>query len=87
MPRQTRTEPVVMSQMGGRRNLEIRMLEAPDAKGAVRRRGRRSRPARVGEAALTAWRRWGMLTTMEVKGTPVKNAFLSSCQLILSMNM
>lgn len=55
-------------------------LTAPDANGAVRRRGSRSRPAWVGVDAFTAWKRWGMLTTIEVKGKPVKNAFLCSCQ-------
>ena len=48
----------------------------PEAKGDRRRRGRRKRPARVGELPLTAWKRCGMLTTMVVKGKPAKNALL-----------
>ncbi len=33
-------------------------------------------PARVGEEELTAWKRWGILTTREVKGKPAKKALL-----------
>jgi len=38
-----------------RRLLVIRRPERPDEKGDVRRRGRRKRPARVGDAELIAW--------------------------------
>ena len=48
----------------------------PDAKGETRSSGRSRSPARVGELELTAWKRCGMLTTMDVNGKPVKNAFL-----------
>jgi len=54
----------------------VRRPERPEAKGEMRRRGRSEIPALVGVERETAWKRWGMLTTREVKGKPVKKAFL-----------
>ena len=60
------------------RNWEVRRAERADAKGEMRRIGRRERPARVGVKEFTAWNRWGRITTMEVKGKPVRNALLGT---------
>lgn len=56
--------------------LEMSRPATPDAKGAMRRRGRSKRPARVGEVADMAWERCGRETTRVVNGKPVKNALL-----------
>ena len=65
-----------MRYRGGILSDEVSKAERADANGEIRRSGRSRRPARVGEALLTAWKRCGRVTTREVKGKPVRNALL-----------
>ena len=67
---------------------ETRYPDRPEAKGALRSKGSRSRPAAVGVLSFTDWKRCGILTTIDVKGKPVKNAFLfilSALQLLFTL--
>ena len=65
-----------MRYRGGVSREEVRRAERADAKGEIRRSGRRRRPAWVGVRRKVDWKRWGRVTTREVKGIPVRNALL-----------
>jgi hypothetical protein len=71
-------DPKIMRQRGGARKRDMMRAEKAEAKGEMRRTGRRRIPARVGLRRKMDWNRWGMVTTRVVNGMPVKNAFLSS---------
>lgn len=58
------------------------MPETDAASGDVSSKGSKARPAFTEESPLTAWARWGILTTIATNGKPVKKAVLDSrtCQ-------